>query len=430
MISEETRSKIKKGSKVTPSILDDLLNIEAVVVIRRQEGICIYDKWVGLIEVDGQLFSGLVSAISAMIGEIAGGKGDVRDRHSFLEFSQAAGDEDLVVWTVLGKRVAIAVILKRKSSKDFRRILASLVYEYESVLEEELVKFTGFLGEIKQKSEELILSRLHFDFLQPIRLITSLDNCPKSCQQVARVIAEEQRPLASSEGIFLRELVSTAVRVLGDVSYKEILQQVIQLFEKKLVGPAEELGKQAKLDLAIEAIDEVLEEDEEITELIHGPPFEAEKVIEPSLDELEVEEPISAPSLKLVQLEEEFERNSDTKDDTQVSIQIEKGIISTEDVLKILEEQKTPDVPIELAKDILKRELTFSGKSGEVFHSEVSQMELNQIKALVSELIILEVSRNALNGPMFDTKKENTILRFSASKIDKTQALLLMANVS
>ncbi|MFQ5980963.1 MAG: hypothetical protein ACE5OZ_22720 [Candidatus Heimdallarchaeota archaeon] len=430
------KDKIMAAPKVTAKLLDDLLNIEAVVVILREKSLSIYDSWVGVHTVDAQLFSGLISAITAMIAEL-GGKTDVRERHSFLEFSQTAGDEDLIIWGCLGEFVAITLILRRRSSKDLRRILASLVYEYESALRESLAGFTGYLDDIFEKSGEIISSRLHFEFLSPMRLIKPPEECPEECRTMAQVISEEQRPLAASEGLYLRELVAVAVRSLGNLPYRDILNQVIQLVRAGMLGSVEEEGKVRRIDLAIEAIDEVLAQEEQVS-VSDDPSSSFEEgtvVVEQTKKENGVEE-TSALSTELAELANQLEETEQLTDTTSdLEPQIEPSPTVQDDkrldkVLEILTNQKIPDIPVNLIVDILKREITYSEGMQKILEVETSEIALNQVTTLVKGQIKSKIALNALEGPQFDTKFRNFTLRVSISKVNGESAIFMESVVS
>ncbi|MFW9916229.1 MAG: hypothetical protein ACFFGZ_11535 [Candidatus Thorarchaeota archaeon] len=436
MLEDDSRTKgTLVAPKVSAALLDDLLNIEAVVVILREQSLSLYDSWLGFHSIDAQLFSGLVSAITAMINELGGTT--VRDRHSFLEFSQAAGDEDLIVWAALGKLVAIALILKRRSSRDLRRILASLIYAYESELEEDLLQFTGYLTDIYDKSETIIRRELYFEFLSPVRLIKEPEHCPPLCQSVAHIINEEQRALAASEGLYIRELVSVAVRSLGTIPYMDILNQILHLVANGLLVPAKEAVKLSKVDSAIEAIEEVLAEDEE--ELI------SEDVSLPSVAEETLLVSDSAKSVSkeaLEMLQEEIAEVAALKkqiDESKPALDAQgasEEMVSPRDaqllsrVQEILDSQKAPDIPVQLAKDILERELIYSGPKGAPLRIQTSELGLDQVDSFVRGTLIGEIKRNAFEGPLFDTRVETLTFRISIAKIDQNDAICLESILS
>ncbi|MHA2370607.1 MAG: hypothetical protein ACXADX_17470 [Candidatus Hodarchaeales archaeon] len=436
MLEDDSRTK---GALVTPKVsaalLDDLLNIEAVVVILRKQSLSLYDSWLGFHSIDAQLFSGLVSAITAMINELGGTT--VRDRHSFLEFSQAAGDEDLIVWAALGKLVAIALILKRRSSRDLRRILASLIYAYESELEEDLLQFTGYLTDIYDKSEKIIHRELHFEFLSPVRLVKDPEDCPPICQSVARIINEEQRALAESEGLYIRELVSVAVRSLGTIPYMDILNQILHLVANGLLVPTEEAVKLSKVDSAIEAIEEVLAEDEEelISEDVSLPSSAEESMIVTDSAKSVSKEALEALSQEIAEvtaLQKQVEESKPAIDAQAVSEDKEfpKDAELLSRVQEILNSQETPDIPIQLAKDVLERELIYSGAKGAPLTIQTSEVGLDQVESFVKGNLIGEIKRNAFDGPLFDTRIETLTLRISIAKIDQNDAICLESLLS
>jgi hypothetical protein len=354
-----------------------------------------------------------------------------------LEFSQAAGDEDLIVWAALGKLVAIALILKRRSSRDLRRILASLIYAYESELEEDILQFTGYLTDIYDKSETIIRRELHFEFLSPVRLIKEPEHCPPICQSVARIINEEQRTLASSEGLYIRELVSVAVRSLGTIPYMDILNQLLHLVTNGLLVPAEEAVKLSKVDSAIEAIEEVLTEDEEelISKDVSLPgPAEESMLVTDSAESVTKEalEMLQEEIAKVAALKKQIDESKPTIDTQAVS----EEIVSPRDaqllscVQEILENQETPDIPVQLAKDILERELIYSGPKGAPLRIQTSELGLDQVESFVRGALIGEIKRNAFDGPLFDTRVETLTLRISIAKIDHNDAIYLESLLS
>ncbi|MFX0117622.1 MAG: hypothetical protein ACFFB3_23965, partial [Candidatus Hodarchaeota archaeon] len=226
--------------------------------------------------------------------------------------------------------------------------------------------------------------------------------------------------------LYLRELVAVAVRSLANVPYRDILNQIIRLSNIGMLASVEEEGKVSKIDLAIEAIDRVLAQEEQESAIDESASVSGEKA--GIADEFAVKEIIelsSDASISSSELSSQLEEEKDIPVLAALpdqAIDLEKTI---NQVLEILTNQKPPDLPMNLIVDILKREIIYSEGMGTILGVETSEIELSQAETLVKGQIKGKISRNALEGPLFDTKFRNLTLRVSISKINEESAVFI-----
>ncbi|MFX1568274.1 MAG: hypothetical protein ACFFCV_07890 [Promethearchaeota archaeon] len=117
------------------TIFDDAINLEHILVLYKGTGTCIYFKSFGSEEIDPELISGFISAISSF------GK-DLVSQEELNEISY--GDKMLLLSD--GEHIRVALVLGKKASLILRRNLMEFIHVFEKSYANELPKWRGQLN--------------------------------------------------------------------------------------------------------------------------------------------------------------------------------------------------------------------------------------------------------------------------------------------
>ncbi|MFX1363384.1 MAG: hypothetical protein ACFFCE_10220 [Promethearchaeota archaeon] len=117
------------------TIFDDAISLEHVLVLYKGTGVCIYFKSFGSEQIDPELISGFISAISSF------GK-DLVCQEELNEISY--GDKMLLLSD--GEFIRVALVLSKQASLILRRNLMEFIHTFEKVYAENLPKWRGQLN--------------------------------------------------------------------------------------------------------------------------------------------------------------------------------------------------------------------------------------------------------------------------------------------
>ncbi|MFW9990277.1 MAG: hypothetical protein ACFFC3_16675, partial [Candidatus Odinarchaeota archaeon] len=117
------------------TIFDDAISLEHVLVLYKGTGVCIYFKSFGSEQIDPELISGFISAISSF------GK-DLVSQEELNEISY--GDKMLLLSD--GDYIRVALVLSKQASLILRRNLMEFIHAFEKVYAEDLPKWRGQLN--------------------------------------------------------------------------------------------------------------------------------------------------------------------------------------------------------------------------------------------------------------------------------------------
>ncbi len=117
------------------TIFDDAINLEHILVLYKGSGTCIYFKSFGSEQIDPELISGFISAISSF------GK-DLVSQEELNEISY--GDKMLLLSD--GEYIRVALVLGKKASLILRRNLMEFIHRFERAYNKELPNWRGQLN--------------------------------------------------------------------------------------------------------------------------------------------------------------------------------------------------------------------------------------------------------------------------------------------
>jgi hypothetical protein len=117
------------------TIFDDAINLEHILVLYKATGTCIYFKSFGSDQIDPELISGFISAISSF------GK-DLVSQEELNEISY--GDKMLLLSD--GEHIRVALVLGKKASLILRRNLMEFIHKFEKEYSNDLPNWRGQLN--------------------------------------------------------------------------------------------------------------------------------------------------------------------------------------------------------------------------------------------------------------------------------------------
>ncbi|MFX0005217.1 MAG: hypothetical protein ACFFAV_00680 [Candidatus Hermodarchaeota archaeon] len=134
VVVPKKQEKIRVLTEVK-TIFDDAINLEHILVLYKATGTCIYFKSFGSEQIDPELISGFISAISSF------GK-DLVSQEELNEISY--GDKMLLLSD--GKHIRVALVLGKKASLILRRNLMEFIHRFEKDYSDNLPNWRGQLN--------------------------------------------------------------------------------------------------------------------------------------------------------------------------------------------------------------------------------------------------------------------------------------------
>lgn len=216
-------------SKISVKFLTDLLKAKSLIIMERN-GIPLVSLNFTQ-DIDSTLASGFLTAITSFSQEVM-----LSDLPSKSNFSQM-GQEGGIYWIFEGSYVRIAILLESEPSKELKRPIWQLLRQFETNYQSELKEFTGELN-VFESSIDLIEEHLFVNYLYPMKLnrqkiteIISNDN------NVAKVLDNYLENFDDEATIDIHQLIDRSFKELRNLSFDEILQQIIYYVENNILLP-------------------------------------------------------------------------------------------------------------------------------------------------------------------------------------------------
>ncbi|MHA1330460.1 MAG: ATP-binding protein, partial [Candidatus Hodarchaeales archaeon] len=377
--------------------LNNLLACNHVLILHKQTGICLFETGTSMLEIDPQLVSGFLSAISGLFTELKK-TGSVKNRTKYKEFVEeiVTGDKSFRIITVEGVYSITALILNRsvKYPIKLKRRMRSFVHEFETNYGSPLQSFVGVLDDFFSV-KDLLDKYLGLALLGPLQINrgyngeiphkTIFDNISKLFDQ-----------LSTSEGIYTEEIVDTCL-FNSNYNYHEILEGIIVLLQKKILIP---LSSNRPFPW-------LLKEKIPISDYIPDEKFT--NIITDNSD-IEIIEPRDAITKKGI---------------------TDKPFGWLQDVIKSVHENPIPD---NLKVDILKRDLIFESKYRIRNDSiRIETLNLDDLEQWAEIMLkrgfnMIEQVKNPLNGPKITFSSEDAIILCSLSLLSDSTYLVIIGS--
>ncbi|MFX1388535.1 MAG: hypothetical protein ACFE9Z_00560 [Promethearchaeota archaeon] len=218
------------------TIFDDAINLEHILVLYKGTGTCIYFKSFGSDQIDPELISGFISAISSF------GK-DLVSQEDLNEISY--GDKMLLLSD--GAHIRVALVLGKKASLILRRSLMEFINKFEKVYANELPNWRGQLN-IFRDAGTLVDDVLNTSIILPHEITyehSTAKALKKTQSREALKIANNLMKDSERNFFFIATLLKEATdKTKRDTA--EIFMGIKELRDKKILMPIEIATIEAK----------------------------------------------------------------------------------------------------------------------------------------------------------------------------------------
>ncbi|MHA2398439.1 MAG: hypothetical protein ACXADU_06075 [Promethearchaeota archaeon] len=220
------KSRILKEVK---TIFDDAINLEHVLVLYKATGTCIFFKSFGSEEIDPELISGFISAISSF------GK-DLVCQEELNEITY--GDKMLLLSD--GEHIRVALVLGKKASIILRKSLMEFIITFEKDYSNDLPAWRGQLN-IFRESGSLVDDILNTSIILPHEITYEFSNVKSLRNPHSKeVLKVANNLMKDSERNFF--FIATLLKESTDKTSKdtaEIFMGIKELRDKKMLVPIE-----------------------------------------------------------------------------------------------------------------------------------------------------------------------------------------------
>ncbi|MFX1241213.1 MAG: hypothetical protein ACFFA7_08205 [Promethearchaeota archaeon] len=225
-----SRSKSRRYWAGEAKILDDLLKISYIMIIHKEVGVSIYNKQIYLEDIDSDLISGFLQAISHFRSEIKKDSSSSKAK----EFEMDYGDFKIVIAD--GNYVRVALILEGTPSEKLRENQRLFTEDFEKKFGSQIKDFTGDLTPFKI-TDDLIEKHFNITLVYPLQLgkhygVIKFKGLEKTLIEVAEQIQKERK------FFFISSLLNYALAG-RKASRDEIISTIIDLKRKGLIVAAE-----------------------------------------------------------------------------------------------------------------------------------------------------------------------------------------------
>ncbi|MFW9856617.1 MAG: ATP-binding protein [Candidatus Thorarchaeota archaeon] len=216
--------------------LSNLLACEHVFILHKRTGLCLFDLSVSMLEIDSQLVSGFLTAISGFFQELKT-QSSVKERLIVRTFAEDIGDRAFEIVQCEGEYTVTAVILDRalKYLNKFKQRIRDFVYVFENTFRSQL-NSASTSGVIIHEDFAMAIKLLDyfmgFSLLIPLRL----DPFPPEMEfsDLLGIIDSQMERVAKSEGLFAEEIVNQCL-LDSEYNLREIIQAVLLFLQKGIL---------------------------------------------------------------------------------------------------------------------------------------------------------------------------------------------------
>lgn len=226
------RNRREKAYQKISQKFSDVANLRQLLILHKVSSGCLYQESIGG-QIDGDLISGFLSAISSFQGELKTDKVPYKEvKASGFELNY----EDYKIIVFPGEYINIALIFDEVPSNEFRLTVQNLVREYEARYKEYLVNFRGDVTPFKDSSD-FIADKIELNLSWPHQLhrpsvSTKLSALEEGLIQIADTVMKSQ----VQNYFFLPSIISIA-HASGTKSKFEIIANVYELRKRTIFRP-------------------------------------------------------------------------------------------------------------------------------------------------------------------------------------------------
>ncbi|MFX0186863.1 MAG: hypothetical protein ACFE8A_03905 [Candidatus Hodarchaeota archaeon] len=226
VIAPKKREKERILREVT-TIFDDAVNMEHILVIYKGTGTCLFFKSYGMEEIDPELISGFLTAVSSFGREM-----DSQEALNEIQY----GDKMLLLAD--GEYVRVALVLDKQASLFLRQHLKDFIDAFEIEYGQHLPEWRGQI-DVFMDAGELVDVKFHTSIILPHEIVYDLGEVKtlkvshsKDVLRVAQdLIADSERKF-----FFIATLLTEAIDRTGK-DKAQVFMGIRELREKKLLTP-------------------------------------------------------------------------------------------------------------------------------------------------------------------------------------------------
>lgn len=227
VIRSQRHRKLRKFWANEAKILDDLINISYIMIIHKDIGVSIFNKQISSDQIDSDLISGFLQAISEFRKELsktptAASKGFEMD---YYDFKIVITDGDYI---------RVALILEGSPSDQLKENQIAFTNALETKYKSHLEKFDGDLSPFKD-ADSLIESFFNISLMYPLQLTSfqeafKLNTLEKALIEIAEQIQKEKN------FFFISNLLSFGLAGRKE-SRDQIISAILSLKNKGILKP-------------------------------------------------------------------------------------------------------------------------------------------------------------------------------------------------
>ncbi len=222
-------AKLRRYWTEEAKILDDLLRISYIMIINKEVGVSIYNRQISLEEIDSDLISGFLQAISQFRREIMKGTETISKgfEMDYYDFKIVINDGDYV---------RVALILDGSPSEKLKENQLLFTEHFERRFETGLKSFSGDITPFRE-ADDLIERYFNITLIYPLQLgkhygVVKLKGLEKALVEVAEQIQKERK------FFFVSSLLNFGLAG-RKASRDEIISTIISLKKKGILIPVE-----------------------------------------------------------------------------------------------------------------------------------------------------------------------------------------------
>ncbi|MFW9820076.1 MAG: hypothetical protein ACFFE5_10755, partial [Candidatus Thorarchaeota archaeon] len=264
VIVPKKREKTRVLTEVK-TIFDDAINLEHILVLYKATGTCIYFKSFGSEQIDPELISGFISAISSF------GK-DLVSQEELNEISY--GDKMLLLSD--GENIRVALVLGKKASLILRRNLMDFINKFERAYNNDLPNWRGQLN-IFREAGTIVDDILSTSIILPHEISfehSTTKTLKKPQSQGVLKIAKNLMKDSERNFFFIATLLKEATEKSGKDT-AEIFIGIKELRDKKILMPIEISAIEAK-PISQQELNLI---NQKVSELMNFSPEEKQKLV-------------------------------------------------------------------------------------------------------------------------------------------------------
>jgi hypothetical protein len=249
--------RIKTERELIWRIFLDVLNIRHVIIIDRESGLTLINYPVSGEEINADLLSGFIQANITFSESHDISYKDTQSgiNHKFYEFQY----QNFNILLRDGEFIRLCLMLDHKASENMKTQVLHFIPEFEEIFQKELLNFKSAGMFYSKNMIDFIIDSFEVKLVFPMNLAHSIppnDLESINQNQIQKAIINLTKELLVSKTFFFINNLLNRVKKIVNLESNDILYQIYQLVEKKIIIPT-------NLEAAVSNIEMIQETQEE-----------------------------------------------------------------------------------------------------------------------------------------------------------------------